>query len=99
MLPTDTAAAATACVPLLPARSLLLCNIHRNTFSVLLPQISSSLSLSPSQAGAIQVRLGGGWGARGVVCGAESAAASVWTPGWQQQGLLWSDKPLAFCAD
>lgn len=36
-------------------RSLLLCNIHRNTFSVLMPQISSSLSLSPSQAGAIQV--------------------------------------------
>jgi hypothetical protein len=40
--------------------SLLLCNIHRNTFSVLLPQISSSLSLSPSQAGAIQVQWVGG---------------------------------------
>lgn len=36
------------------AASLLLCNIHRNTFSVLLPQISASLALSPSQAGAIQ---------------------------------------------
>eukprot|EP00878_Enallax_costatus_P045193 GHUV01054187.1.p1 GENE.GHUV01054187.1~~GHUV01054187.1.p1 ORF type:complete len:124 (+),score=22.03 GHUV01054187.1:95-466(+) len=36
------------------AAALLLCNVHRNTFSVLLPQISSALQLSPSQAGQIQ---------------------------------------------
>lgn len=36
------------------AAALLLCNVHRNTFSVLLPQISSQLALSPSQAGQIQ---------------------------------------------
>jgi hypothetical protein len=36
------------------AASLLLCNVHRNTFSVLLPQISAQLGLSPSAAGAVQ---------------------------------------------
>uniref|UniRef100_A0A383WD31 Major facilitator superfamily (MFS) profile domain-containing protein n=1 Tax=Tetradesmus obliquus TaxID=3088 RepID=A0A383WD31_TETOB len=36
------------------AVSLLLCNVHRNTFSVLLPQISAQLALSPSAAGAVQ---------------------------------------------
>jgi len=36
------------------AVTLLLCNVHRNTFAVLLPQICSHLSLSPSQAGMVQ---------------------------------------------
>lgn len=36
------------------AVSLLLCNVHRNTFAVLLPQVCSQLCLSPSQAGTLQ---------------------------------------------
>ena len=38
------------------AGALVLCNIDRSAFSVLLPELQQRLALSPSQAGALQVR-------------------------------------------
>ena len=51
----------TTCVPVqwrkvvaVTAGCLLLCSLHRNTFSVLLPDLCAQLGLRSSQAGAVQ---------------------------------------------
>jgi MFS family permease len=39
------------------AGCLLLCNLHRSTFAVLLPDLASQLGLKASQAGAVQAAM------------------------------------------
>ena len=92
--------------------SLLLCNIHRNTFSVLLPQISSSLSLIPSQAGAIQVIWGGGglegkmeagyrtWRGKGTVCKSSQGKAvrDVLLEAMWSSSFTSAHCPMDFCS-
>lgn len=44
-------------VVLITAGALLLCNLHRATFSVLLPELSVQWGLTPSQAGTLQATM------------------------------------------